>query len=377
MTSEISHATNIINPRKTVPFLHGRRPNYFGMLAEAMWPLTRISDLKTITVWNSNLADYSDDGETLYGAYGPRLMPAVASTVETFLRDPGSRQVVLPIFEPRDVGVKSKDVPCNDMVMFKIRDFKLNMTVMNRSNDVHLGLYGVNVPQFSMFMQGMMCSLRNINFGDGERPEFRMGVQTHISDSLHMYLENEQHKPINLRTHSLSGTVKGFNFYNQDPFSKMYAPLRIAAPGDGGWIHIENLMRDISNGFYEGIDHPYVDTSETASMIIIDMLLTMYAKIKNGVLTREDALTNFFNTFIEEYEKRFSANVPAYMTQAEAVEVFPFDWVAGCLATLYWRNKLAVGSAEPAKQFRLFVEHFDLPKLPFVWWENYRRFLEA
>lgn len=65
---------------------------------------------------------------------------------------------------------------CNDMVMFKLRQGKLHMTVLNRSNDIHWGLYAVNLPTFQMLQQYIAARLG-----------VKVGTQTHFSNSLHVY----------------------------------------------------------------------------------------------------------------------------------------------------------------------------------------------
>jgi hypothetical protein len=75
-----------------------------------------------------------------------------------------------------DLDGNTNDVPCNDLVMCKIRDGKLNITVNNRSNDAVLGAYGANVVQFSMLQMYMAARL-----GVG------VGRYTQVSDSMHVY----------------------------------------------------------------------------------------------------------------------------------------------------------------------------------------------
>ena len=65
----------------------------------------------------------------------------VIDAIRLFSENPNSRQVVLSIWNPNfDLGYKTKDIPCNDIIMMKIRDGKLITTIQNRSNDLHWGL---------------------------------------------------------------------------------------------------------------------------------------------------------------------------------------------------------------------------------------------
>ena len=62
-----------------------------------------------------------------------------------------------------DLGTQTKDIPCNDLVMLKIRNGKMVTTIQNRSNDLHLGL-PTNVFQFS-FLTEMMAGCLGIELG--------------------------------------------------------------------------------------------------------------------------------------------------------------------------------------------------------------------
>jgi thymidylate synthase len=89
------------------------------------------------------------------------------------------RRVVISIWNPNlDLGTKSKDLPCNDLLMFKIRGGRLFQTIQNRSNDLHWGL-PTNVFQFS-FIGELMSKIIGVE----------LGHQVHNSDSLHCYLDN-------------------------------------------------------------------------------------------------------------------------------------------------------------------------------------------
>ena len=77
------------------------------------------------------------------------------------------------------MGIKSKDIPCNDLIFLKIRENKLNITVCCRSNDMIWGAYGANAVQFSM-LQEYIASMIGVG----------IGTYTQISDSFHVYPDN-------------------------------------------------------------------------------------------------------------------------------------------------------------------------------------------
>lgn len=70
---------------------------------------------------------------------------------------------------------------CNDLIMLKVRDGELNMTVACRSNDAIWGAYGANAVQFSMLLEYI-----------AQRAGYEVGVYRQVSDSLHVYVDNPQ-----------------------------------------------------------------------------------------------------------------------------------------------------------------------------------------
>src|SRR4029077_16487666 len=72
------------------------------------------------------------------------------------------------------------DIPCNDLLMFKIRDDLLDLTVCCRSNDAIWGAYGANAVQFSMIQEIVAGALG-----------IAVGAYRQISDSFHVYVNTE------------------------------------------------------------------------------------------------------------------------------------------------------------------------------------------
>lgn len=115
-----------------------RKLSYAFMAAEAAWVLAGDDALAPLIAVNSRMVEFSDDGLTLAGAYGKRLVPQLPYILETLLRDPGSRQAVATtwISSPR----QSKDIPCTLTWLFLIRDNQLHLRVDMRSSDAWLGI---------------------------------------------------------------------------------------------------------------------------------------------------------------------------------------------------------------------------------------------
>jgi hypothetical protein len=172
-------------PRERVLFDPVRNANPFFHMVDALWLLSGSNRVDLPRTYLSRISDFSDDGVTFHGAYGHRLRHAygfdqIARACDQLKETPDSRQVVLSIWHPEmDLGVQTKDMPCNDMIMLDIVDGKLCMTVCNRSNDVVWGAYGANVVQFSMLQEYMAACI-----------EVEVGAYVQMSNNFHVYENN-------------------------------------------------------------------------------------------------------------------------------------------------------------------------------------------
>lgn len=204
--------TILTNPYKRLVGGCKRNINPFFLLAEALWIFAGRKDVEFLTIFNSRMANFSDDGKVFHAPYGYRLrhwgvateshfveenmhsaqgIDQVADAIRILAENPNSRQVVMSIWNPDlDLGAKTKDVPCNDLVMLKIRGGKLITTIQNRSNDLHWGL-PTNIFQFS-FLTELMAGCLGI----------KLGTQTHNSQSLHIYDWSKEAIRMNEALHS-------------------------------------------------------------------------------------------------------------------------------------------------------------------------------
>ena len=207
VTKEIAPACiTIKNPRKRVIPSAIRKLNFGFMCAELIWILEGNNNVNFIGHYNSNWKTFSDDGETLNGAYGQRIfnwnsgIRLVADTkkdsngekeqtlssgqviinqfqkaFEQLKKDPFTRQATIVLFDPYKDYKETKDKPCTNLIRFMIRDNKLNMTVFMRSNDIMKGT-PYDIFNFTMLQEIMACMLG-----------IDVGIYTHIADSLHIY----------------------------------------------------------------------------------------------------------------------------------------------------------------------------------------------
>ena len=196
-------------PYNRVTFLANRRINPFFQIAESLWILSGRADVEWLLQFNANMGQFSDDGKYFNAPYGERmrswnknslhniiinpidqLMDAYVKLVE----DKDTRQAVIslynPMFDNANYTIKEhgKDICCNLIMTFKIRQDRLHLTVFNRSNDIHWGLFGANLCQFSTIQEVMLNWLRKS--GKPEYEKLEIGTYTQLTDSLHMYLDD-------------------------------------------------------------------------------------------------------------------------------------------------------------------------------------------
>lgn len=199
------------------PFLMSkvRRANYRFGLAEAAWILAGSEDAQLIGSFNKVMLNFSDDGRTLWGAYGPRLMGQLGHVIETLKRDPHSRQAVVTTWRPQvppttfydpesfdasgvcttvnehnrlsdkphlwdGASHRSKDIPCTVAWHFQLRDDVLDLTVFMRSHDVWLGM-PYDVLSFTT-VQRVVASVLGVE----------PGRYNHVLSNLHLYESNEE-----------------------------------------------------------------------------------------------------------------------------------------------------------------------------------------
>lgn len=158
-------------PTERVIFHPERDANPFFHLFEALWMLAGRDDLAFCTRFVKTFGQFSDDGKTLWGAYGKRwrdwFHPAdgesgsadqLARVIENLKANGEDRRQVISMWDgysdPEKAQAGGKDVPCNTHV-YAWRNFEgeLNLTVCCRSNDMVWGAYGANAVHFSVLQE--------------------------------------------------------------------------------------------------------------------------------------------------------------------------------------------------------------------------------
>lgn len=182
-------------PMERVLFHEGRDANPFFHLIEALWMLAGRNDLKTLTAFVQNMANFSDDGgKTQPGAYGFRWrnhfqQDQLVWAVRRLKNDPNDRRVVIQMYDA-DVDQRAadnggKDIPCNLIALPTVSvDNRLDLTVYNRSNDMIWGAYGANAVHFSV-LQEFIANMLGIP----------VGRYYQVSNNFHAYLSTLDKAP--------------------------------------------------------------------------------------------------------------------------------------------------------------------------------------
>lgn len=157
VTREILQSTIRADMRHPVLMLPSRKLSYKFLAAEAYWILSGDNRVETISPYNKNISQFSDDGITFFGAYGPEIVDQLPYVITKLCEDNSSRQAGLTIW--RKCPPKTKDVPCTVAIFFSIRGGKLNVHVFMRSSDVWLGV-PYDVFNFSMLGHKLCGHLR-------------------------------------------------------------------------------------------------------------------------------------------------------------------------------------------------------------------------
>ena len=151
------NSTTTISMEYPVMGIKERKLNYRFMIAEALFILSGDNTVAGITPWCKKMAEYSDDGEVFFGAYGPRIASQKEYVVSALNADPGTRQAVMTIW--RENPPKTKDVPCTVSLQFLVRFDKLHCIANMRSSDAWLG-WPYDVFNFSMLSACIALSLK-------------------------------------------------------------------------------------------------------------------------------------------------------------------------------------------------------------------------
>lgn len=153
----------------------------FSALGEFCWYLSGRSDFHSIDYYIKGAyeldKDVEEDGVTISGAYGPRLIGSgqLEQVIQLLTRKATTRQAVIQLFDAEDLASGQRDVPCTCTLQLLNRAGALEMVVYMRSNDAYKGLPH-DVFCFTLLQEWIACRV-------GLEP----GTYKHAVGSLHIY----------------------------------------------------------------------------------------------------------------------------------------------------------------------------------------------
>jgi len=186
--------TVLDRPTERVLTYPERDANPFFHFMEGLGFLAGRKDLAYYSQFVKRMEAYSDDGETLPASYGWRWrnhfgFDQLTRAIALFRNHPNTRRAVVAMWDPatdlHDNEAATKDAPCNTSVMFwtslgrRDEPNRLNMTVVNRSNDIIMGLYGANAVHMSMLLEYMATNIGLV-----------VGSMTTVSNNFHIYQQD-------------------------------------------------------------------------------------------------------------------------------------------------------------------------------------------
>ena len=176
LTKELMQETFCIeDPNSSLIYIPGRNFSLVHAIHESFLIFCDDNHVKIAGYFNKNIAQFSDNGITLYGSYGHRIATKMQGVLEKLKEDHDTRQALLTIHRVDDSIVKTKDPPCTITLQFTIRDEKLNMHVYMRSNDIVWGT------PYDVFMFTTIQKVFANTLG------IPIGKYYHTATSLHMY----------------------------------------------------------------------------------------------------------------------------------------------------------------------------------------------
>jgi thymidylate synthase len=124
--------------------------------------------------------DETEDGETIYGGYGPRIFhqrgeDQLKNVIALLTRSADSRRAVIQLFNAEDIAQRHEEVPCTCTLQFLRRRNRLHMLTTMRSNDAYIGLPH-DIFCFTMLQEVVARTLG-----------VRLGTYKHFVGSLHLY----------------------------------------------------------------------------------------------------------------------------------------------------------------------------------------------
>lgn len=163
------------------------------LIGEWLWYERGSNFLEEISYYSKFWKGISDDKKTANSAYGHRILGFHSFikvnqwewTKKQLLKDRETRRAIIFISVPSDIKRKTKDFPCTVALQFFIRNDRLSLMVLMRSNDLVLG-FTYDAASFTLFQEKMLIELKKYY------PGLKMGNYFHVVTSMHVYKSRYQ-----------------------------------------------------------------------------------------------------------------------------------------------------------------------------------------
>lgn len=166
---------------------------YRFLAAEAWWILSGKNDVASIAPYSRHIADFSDNGQMFFGAYGPKITEQLSYVAESIINDPWSRQAVIDIWRPNPP--KSRDIPCTLSTQFLLRphvdsigveSLRLHCIDTMRSSDAWLGW------PYDVFNFSMLSACLALAIGLRTKKRITLGELHLTAGSQHLYVHPKE-----------------------------------------------------------------------------------------------------------------------------------------------------------------------------------------
>lgn len=193
----------VMRPKERVLTDPIRDANPFFHVMEFVWMMAGENNVQWIAQFNKRFIDYADPGTNIiHASYGHRWLKhfgrnQIAIVAGMLSHDRSTRRAVMGMWDPRVDLEPHNDLPCNTTVMFRWNTLgkQLDMTVINRSNDVIWGMLGANAVHMT-YMFELVCHEAGLPMG-----RYRV-----FTNNLHIYTQMP-------RFEEIWKTYEKFNIY--------------------------------------------------------------------------------------------------------------------------------------------------------------------
>jgi thymidylate synthase len=215
----------------------------FSALGELLWYLSKDNKLDFIVPFVPAYKIETEDGETVYGGYGPRLFrqrghDQITNVLELLKMRSTTRRALVQIFNAEDLSAPHREVPCTTTLQFFQREGKLEMITTMRSNDAYKGLPH-DVFCFTMLQE--ICA-RSLGC--------EIGPYRHFAGSMHLY-DDDRDDAVRLTEEGFQSRVEMPPMPHGDPWpaiAKVMAALEEIRAGqaiDAGLFGVDSYWADL------------------------------------------------------------------------------------------------------------------------------------